>query len=217
VRKSSRYDISQLAQNEFEPGSKRQVLRNLLGIKRKKEIDRIEAVALQQVEPVLFRTYDQNHRFSAKDICNIHRIWLGRIYEWAGAYRTVDLTRSSFRFTHARFVSEQMEEFEENVLKQHTPCIFGSKNRMIKALAEVHAELVRIHPFREGNGRVARLLATLMALQAGLPPLNFNIIQGSKKKEYIAAVHAGVGKDYNPMEKIFSWILEKSIPRTRRA
>jgi len=56
-----------------------------------------------------------------------------------------------------------------------------------------------------------------MALQAGLPPLNFNIIQGSKKKEYIAAVHAGVGKDYNPMEKIFSWILEKSIPRTRRA
>jgi len=35
------------------------------------------------------------------------------------------------------------------------------------ALAEVHAELILIHPFREGNGRLARLLALLMALQAG--------------------------------------------------
>ncbi len=34
---------------------------------------------------------------------------------------------------------------------------------------EVHEELVLIHPFREGNGRVARLLSTLMAFQAGLP------------------------------------------------
>jgi len=46
---------------------------------------------------------------------------------------------------------------------------------VIKALAVVHTELVLIHPFRaEGNGRVARMLATLMALQAGLPPLDFS-------------------------------------------
>ena len=39
--------------------------------------------------------------------------------------------------------------------------------------AAVHAEPILIHPFREGNGRCARLLATLMGLQAGLPALDF--------------------------------------------
>lgn len=180
-------------------------------------MDRYEAVALQQAEPVFFQRYSKNFRFSAKDIRDIHRIWLGRIYQWAGKYRTNDLTKDGFRFAHARFISELMESFEKNYLSRHTPCIFKSEDLVVKALAEVHVELVLIHPFREGNGRIARLLATLMALQAGLPPLNFNVIQGSKKREYIAAVHAGVGKDYNPMVKIFSWILEKSIPRTRRA
>ena len=129
----------------------------------------------------------------------------------------VDLIKNGFRFVHARFISEQMDEFEKNFLQQHTPCIFRDKNRIIKALAEVHTELVLIHPFRDGNGRVARLLATLMALQAGFPPLNFNVIKESKKREYIAAVHASVVRNYDPMEKIFRWVLEKSIPRTRRA
>jgi cell filamentation protein len=41
------------------------------------------------------------------------------------------------------------------------------------ALAVVHVELVLIHPFREGNGRTARLLAVVMGLQAGLPALFF--------------------------------------------
>lgn len=115
-------------------------------------MDRNEAVALQQAESSLFQMYGQNHQFSAEDIRHIHRIWLGRIYEWAGQYRGIDLTRNGFRFAHARFIPEQMDEFERKFLKQYTPCIFKAEGRVVKALAEVHAELVRIHPFREGNG-----------------------------------------------------------------
>ena len=52
--------------------------------------------------------------------------------------------------------------------------------------------MVLIHPFREGNGRVDRMLSILMVLQAGLPPLDFRDIVGRKKKEYILAVQAGM-------------------------
>jgi cell filamentation protein len=45
---------------------------------------------------------------------------------------------------------------------------------LAQSLATVHVEFVLIHPFREGNGRVGRLLAVLMGLQAGLPPLYFD-------------------------------------------
>ena len=60
----------------------------------------------------------------------------------------------------------------------------------------MHAELILIHPFREGNGRMARLLAMLMALQAGLPPLDFSPMEGRGKRAYIAAIHAALGRNY---------------------
>ncbi len=61
-----------------------------------------------------------------------------------------------------------MVEFEDGPLKRHTPCRSGSIEHLATALAEVHVELVLIHPFREGNGRVARIVSVLMGLQAGL-------------------------------------------------
>jgi len=67
-----------------------------------------------------------------------------------------------------------MEDLEKGPLREFTPCRFDTIGKTVKALAIVHTELVLIHPFRDGNGRVARLLATLMALQAELPPLDFS-------------------------------------------
>ena len=72
-------------------------------------------------------------------------------------------------------------------------------------------ELVLIHPFREGNGRLARILSTLMALQAGLPLLDFSLIAGVKKEAYFAAIQADMDKNYQPMEKLFAGIIEKSV------
>ena len=45
--------------------------------------------------------------------------------------------------------------------------------RRVQALALTHAEFVLIHPFREGSGRLVRLLSTLMAVQASLPALDY--------------------------------------------
>ena len=109
-----------------------------------------------------------------------------------------------------------MNDFEKNCLIKHTPCIFDSRKRVAQALAEVHTELVIIHPFREGNGRLARTLSTLMALQAGLPPLDFTPIEkGKKKQEYFRAVQMGMDKNYEPMEKIFEEVIEKSLSRSQ--
>lgn len=81
----------------------------------------------------------------------------------------------------------------------------------MRALAEAHAELVLIHPFREGNGRVSRVLSTLMALQAGLPFFDFSLIAGEKKESYFAAVRAGLDRNYRPMERIFAEVIERSV------
>jgi hypothetical protein len=49
---------------------------------------------------------------------------------------------------------------------------------------------------RFGNGRLARLLALLMALQADLPPLDFSPMTGRGKRVYIAGIHRAMNRDY---------------------
>jgi len=127
------------------------------------------------------------------------------------------MDKDGFPFAFPEQISKLMTEFEKGPLRQFTPCRFSSLKEVIKALAIVHTELVLIHPFREGNGRVARMVAILMALQAGLPPLDFSGITSQKKKKYIQAIHAGFKEDYKPMEKIFESVIRKTLrARVRR-
>jgi cell filamentation protein len=104
-----------------------------------------------------------------------------------------------------------MDEFERGPLRRYTPCHAGSPDDLATALAIVHVELVLIHPFREGNGRLARVLATLMALQAGWPLLDFSSIRGRTRAAYFAAVRAGMKRDYVPMRRIFEQVLKTTM------
>jgi len=212
---ADRYDVSGLVEAQFEPGSRRRVLKNLLGIKRKHEMDRLEGIEQLRALRELIKIYGKNHRFTAADICRVHKIWLGNIYPWAGKYRRVNLTKGNFTFAAASQVARLMEELEKGPLREFTPCRFDTIEKTVKALAVVHTELVLIHPFRDGNGRVARLLATLMALQAGLPPLDFGNIKGRKRQEYFRAVQAGLDRDYKPMEDVFSGVIRRTLRKRR--
>ncbi len=212
MKKSGRYKTSHLIEDQFEPGSRGRVLKNLLHVQRRRKMDVIEAEKYALAIPVLMDMFSKTHRFTANDICEMHRIWLGDIYEWAGRYRQVNITKDGFPFAAAAQIPKLMQELERGLLRKYTPCLFAKDEEIITALSVVHAELMLIHPFREGNGRVGRLLAVLMALQAGLPGLDFTGIRGKMRKSYFAAVQASANKDYEPMKRVFSAVLS----RTRR-
>lgn len=211
MKKDGRYDVSGLPEAQFEPGSNEQVLKNRLGITSPKQMDDAETRALERATVEFVGKYDEKHRFTAADIRDMHRRWLGEIYEWAGEYRRVNVSKGEFPFAVAARVPNLMAEFETKVLARCTPCSFIDRAAVAHALAETHVELVLIHPFREGNGRAARILSILMALQAGLPPLNFSSIAEERKQEYFAAVQAGLDRNYAPMERLFAEIIERSL------
>ena len=211
MKKPGRYDTTGLPEDTYEVGSHKRVLKNLLSIKQKRKMDEAEAKAQSRTLEVLIHLYDRNHRFTAADICQIHKIWLGEIYEWAGRYRQVDVQKGNVRFTVPQFIPHDMEELERKDLRRYTPCTFDPIKETVTALSIVHAELVRIHPFREGNGRIARLLAILMALQAGLPILDFTVIRGKMRENYFAAVRAGWDRNYEPMEQIFRKVILRTL------
>lgn len=203
-------------QAEFEPGSRDRVLRNLLGIVRVRNMEQAESEQLERIQREAVARYERTHRFRTSDIRELHRLWLRPIYSWAGEYRAVDLGKGGFVFAHAARIPLLMEEFERGALFRRTPCNGGDPAEVAAALAEVHAELILIHPFRDGNGRLARMLAVLMALQAGLPELDFAPLAGRGKRRYVAAIHAAMGCDYEPLQGLFRRAIDRTVASNRR-
>lgn len=206
----NRYNVSKLNEVQFEPGSRGRVLKNLLGICRVREMNMVEAEKLTEATDWAIRHYSADQQFVTEDIRALHRHWLGKIYPWAGEYRQVNIGKGGFAFAMAAQVPRLMDELESKFLKVYTPCISGDREAVIDTIAIVHAELVLIHPFRDGNGRLARLLSSLMALQAGLPLLDFSGVRGRARDAYFSAVQASMGRDYEPMREVFRAVVRRS-------
>ncbi len=211
MKKADCYKTSHLIEDQYEPGSNEKVLKNKLGITSAAEMDKLEKEEQLRVMDELTDLFDKDHKFSAADICKMHKLWLGNIYEWAGKYRQVKMSKENFSFAFPEQIPKLMNEFEKSYLFKSTPCRFESLEKIAKALAVVHTELVLIHPFREGNGRIARMLAVLMALQAELPPLDFSDMIDNGKAEYIKAIQAGMDRNYKLMEKVFVDVIYKTL------
>lgn len=62
----------------------------------------------------------------------------------------------------------------------------------------------------KADNLMSRLLSTLMALQAGLPLLNYSVIKGKQREAYFAAVQTGMGRNYKPMQEIFRRVVQAS-------
>jgi len=202
---------------QYEPGSRGRVLRNRLGIRSVRQMAMRESEALLAATQQLIDETRVDQRFTAPDIQRMHRRWLGAIYPWAGDYRSVNVSKGGFMFAAAGLVGSLMDELERGSLREFTPCRFDDAEQQALAMATVHTELVLIHPFREGNGRCARLLAVLMGLQAGLPPLDFGGVRGRVRQRYIAAVHAGLDRNYAPMAEIFRRVIVRTLRAQARS
>ncbi len=219
-KKGIRYVVAKGVEAEHQPGSQGCVLRNLLDITKKREIDSAEYEALIAAQDKYIQLIGPNTRFTARIICDMHRVWLGGMYLWAGKYRTVELQKGAFKWPPAYLVDQNMKALEDNLLHRNTPCRPGPVQDVARCMAEVHADLLLIHPFREGNGRLARWLADLMALQAGYPAPEYNFEGREQKKTrklYLEAVTRGYAQDYTPLTSFFADAIATRLEKRKRS
>ena len=197
---SNRYDVDG-PQGAMQPGSDGQVLANKLGITDADEVAEAELLLLGQLYEAVLIDDLPDRTLALADLLTWHRRWLGNLYEFAGTLRSVNVSKNGFLFANAAFVPNLLQTFERNHLQRFTPCHETDATALAQAIAECHVELILIHPFRDGNGRLARLLADVMAVQAGRNPLDYSAWDADKES-YFAAIRAGQGGNYAPMQRL---------------
>ena len=208
----SRYDLGAPGEEEFEPGSDRRVLRNKLGLTSPHDANYMEAALLAVAQGRSYLQIETDTGITVDLVRDLHRSWLGPLYEFAGEIRTVDLVKNNVRFAPAAYLEGSVRELDQ-VLAAHTPCEGMVLDRLVAAIARVHAELVLVHPFREGNGRLSRWVADLMALQAGYPPLEwgFDWDPVRRREWYFAALRRGFAMDFSPLEALVEKAVETAV------
>ena len=197
---NGRYDTGINEEAQFEPSSHDRVLANKLGICDAAEMNDVETDLLNQLYEDILRSTEADKVITVANVCEWHRRWLGNVYVWAGKYRTLNMGKGGFQFAASGQVPRLMDKLDKEVLSVRTPCAGMSEDQLAEAIAVVHVELILIHPFREGNGRLSRLLASVMATQAGRRQLDYTSWD-ERKADYFAAIQAGM-TGYEPMKDL---------------
>jgi len=198
VAMMSKYDVAN-SQGQFADGTRQEVLLNKLGIVRLEDINDVELVLLEKLYHSVLGADLPQGRITLAMLRQWHHRWLGNVYDWAGHDRSVNISKNGFMFAPAAQIVKLMGQFQSNCLDRYTPCTNMDETLLTEAIAITHIELILIHPFREGNGRLARLLSDVMAVQAGFEPLDYGSWENNRS-QYIAAIHHGMLMDYRPMQ-----------------
>ena len=187
------------------PNNENEILPNLLGLKSSDKIAMSEFEGFLKAEIQLTENLTARTKFNVLYILKMHKFSLGHLYSFAGKYRDVNISKGGFAFPASRFLPQTMQEFEDLILSK-LPNKYNTKDELIKDIAKVHGELLFIHPFREGNGRTARMLANLMLRKQGYDSLKFELITEKEFDMYVLAVQSSADKNYQQMENIINSI-----------
>lgn len=180
------YDSNRIEGNTLTLHETAMVIHNGATIGGKPLKDHLEAINHRDALAHVRGMVDRGEVFTMRSLMDVHGIILSGIdRDNAGRFRSVRIAvrGSEHVFPNPLKVPALMdalfEEYEEQREKEH-PVAFA---------ARMHAKLVNIHPFVDGNGRTARLFMNHFLLAKGYVIAN---ISGDKSQrgEYYAALEA---------------------------
>lgn len=157
-----------------------------------------EAVGHANAYDYMFTLLKNNH-ITENDILTMHNLFYHNIENgYAGRYRDmrVIITGSKHAVTNHTKIQSEMEKLcdwiKNDRLKYHS----------IEFAALLHKKFVFIHPFKDGNGRVARLIMNTALIQDGYLPA---IIPPVLRQEYVGLLE----KAHNDDKPFIEFIAER--------
>lgn len=110
----------------------------------------------------------------------IHKYLFEDIYHFAGQIRDVNIAKGNFRFVPLMYLRQALEQID------------AMPQSSFDQIVEKYVEMNIAHPFREGNGRAARIWLDLMLKNEIQKIIDWNIVN---KEDYLSAMERSVVKD----------------------
>ena len=171
-------------------------LENKLEIKEPAELARAEEKISKKRAVELFETgyLDELEPGKFSSLAEIHKKLFEEIYDFAGKVRTVNLAKGNFRFAPVMYLTASLDHIDK--MPQST----------YDEIIEKYVEMNVAHPFREGNGRAARIWLDMM-LRKGLG----RVIDWSSvdKTDYLLAMERSPIKDVEIKQLLKQSLTEK--------
>jgi len=131
--------------------------------------------------------------FSVSHINLIHKAMFGKVWKWAGKYRSAEKNVGVSPFT----IPIELRQLEEDML------FWGQEKSFepIETAARIHHRLVYIHPYENGNGRHGRLVGDMVLRALGHNPILWPRISDSGKKRdlYIQGLKDADDSDFTAL------------------
>lgn len=158
------------------------MLENKLGLTSSAELARMEEQLSKKKAVLLFEKgiLDSLPAGKFSTLQAIHRYLFEDIYEFAGEIRKVNMVKGNFRFAPLMYLDAALENIDKMPQSDFNEII------------EKYVEMNIAHPFREGNGRSARIwLDHMLKQEIG------KVIDWSKvdKEDYLLAMERSPVKD----------------------
>lgn len=187
--------------------------------KNREELKRREVIGIIRASRFVGRYARSNDMIDISTVRKIHKeIWENAWPEIAGVYRNEDIkiTDSKLLPPHYSEVSKLMEkadkEFVNKIQAVGDDCrgiitsfseindeLVDCINKVVSLAAWIHYIITYIHPFRDGNGRTARLSANLILERYGLVGISVKIEKENKDTYRSALAQIDKEKDYEPL------------------
>ena len=128
----------------------------------------------------------------------------------AGRYRTVpvEISGSDYKPPGPESVSAQMQEFGDWLAEASVPGGKWQSSDGILVAAAAHTWFVTVHPFIDGNGRVARLLLNLILMRYGYP---IAIITKEDRHRYYDSLEISQASDLTGVVSLIAECVEESL------
>lgn len=142
------------------------------------ELHAIENELLIQSYELFYHRLDEHTIFDEAYFITLHKATFSPLYEWAGEYRTLDMSKGDSRFCLAAYLHESSKKIFD-ALSQDESLYRGDSlfiEEFAHKLAYYKCELIALHPFYELNGRITRMFFDMIAAYNGYPFIDYSAI-----------------------------------------
>lgn len=178
---------------------------NLLGLTDKNLLNEYEAKGIANAELYVFGL-DTEIEISTTLILEIHKTAFKELYDWAGKWRTVNVSVGQLTPPEPAQIIHLMYQFVDNL--NYKISVSKLLDEIVETLIYTHYEFVKIHPFNNGNGRTGRILLNLVAMKFGYKPLELYKREGESRKIYIQSMQQADKGNFDLLDNLIRQELE---------